>query len=175
MSVNEIVRELVRRTGDACGMRVSYMFGDWDYVSDRLAEWGKSQKTSPLKFPIVCLYSPYTEDRTRAQHSVAVDLLIMVNTKRDYTNEEREEHSFRKVLRPIYEELVRQIEKASDLISAPYGVGRCVPHRYTENYRYGRNGVRGSDGKQFGDFIDAIEITDLRITLKNSRCHAKRL
>lgn len=176
MSVNEIMREIVRRTSEGCGRHVSFLFGDWDYISDTLKAWGKSQATAKGKFPIVCLYSPYTEDRTGDSPSVSLSLLIAVNTRKDMENEERENVSFKLVLRPIYRELMSRLKKASDLIEPPYGINaRTVPHMYTENYRYGRKGVRSGDGTPFCDYIDAIEITDLRITVKKDRCHANRL
>ena len=64
-SINEIFRDIVTETSKEYGKNVSYMFGDWDYIAGELTEWSKSQKTSKLKFPIICLYSPYMEAQSR--------------------------------------------------------------------------------------------------------------
>ena len=50
-----------------------------------------------------------------------------------------------------------------------------VPHSYIENYRYGRVGVIGEDGKPFSDFIDAIEMKNVNLTIKEVKCYGNRL
>lgn len=174
-SVNEIIRDVVNSTSARYGKNISYMFGDWEYVSDELTKWGKLQKTGKLKFPIVCLYSPFTEDRSISKYSsVNLNLIIMTNTRKDYTNEEREKLSFENILRPIYGLFMDSLYM-SQYVDKPYGMGKSFQHDYTENYRYGRTGVKGGDGKPFSDFIDAIEISNLSLTIKNIECNAKRI
>lgn len=171
-SVNRMFAEIVGRVSEKWGKNVSYLFGDWSYVSNQLTVWGKSPKTSPLKFPIICLYSPFTEDRGAEESRVSLEFILMVNTEKDYTNEDRESISFDKVLRPIYRLFMDEIRGDRRFASDYRGV---VPHRYTENYRYGRVGVLGPDGKPFRDFIDAIEIKDLNLTIKKEKCYGKRI
>ena len=63
-SINNIFRDIVSSTSGIYGKNISYMFGDWDYIAGILTEWAESPKMSKLRFPIICLYSPYTENRT---------------------------------------------------------------------------------------------------------------
>lgn len=171
-SVNRMFAEIVGRVSDKWGKNVSYLFGDWSYISNQLTVWGKSPKTSPLKFPIICLYSPFTEERDAEDARVSLEFIIMVNTEKNYSNEDRESISFDKVLRPIYRLFMDEIRGDRRFASDYRGV---VPHQYTENYRYGRVGVLGPDGKPFRDFIDAIEIKNLDLTIKNVKCYGKRI
>lgn len=171
-SVNRMFAEIVGRVSDKWGRNVSYLFGDWSYISNQLTVWGKSPKTSPLKFPIICLYSPFTEERDAEEARVSLEFIIMVNTEKNYSNEDREIISFDKVLRPIYRLFMDEIRGDRRFASDYRGV---VPHQYTENYRYGRVGVLGPDGKPFRDFIDAIEIKNLDLTIKNVKCYGKRI
>lgn len=171
-SVNRMFAEIVGRVSEKWGRNVSYLFGDWSYISNQLTVWGKSPKTSPLKFPIICLYSPFTEERDAEDARVSLEFILMVNTEKDYTNEDRELISFDRVLRPIYRLFMDEIRGDRRFVSDYRGV---VPHRYTENYRYGRVGVLGPDGKPFRDFIDAIEIKDLNLTIKKEKCYGKRI
>lgn len=171
-SVNRMFAEIVGRVSEKWGRNVSYLFGDWSYVSNQLTVWGKSPKTSPLKFPIICLLSPFTEDRTGEDSHVSLEFYILVNTEKEYPNETREEVSFDKVLRPIYRLFMDEIRGDRRFASDYRGV---VPHQYTENYRYGRVGVLGPDGKPFRDFIDAIEIKNLELTIKKEKCYGKRI
>ena len=171
-SVNRIFAEIVGRVSEKWGKNVSYLFGDWSYISNQLTVWGKSPNTSPLKFPIICLYSPFTEERDAEDVRVSLEFILMVNTEKGYTNEDRESISFDKVLRPIYRLFMDEIRGDRRFASDYRGV---VPRQYTENYRYGRVGVLGPDGKPFRDFIDAIEIKNLDLTIKNVKCYGKRI
>lgn len=170
-SVNEIFRGIVRDTSKEYGKNVSYMFGDWEYIAGELTKWSESQKTSRLKFPIICLYSPYAEDRTGTHARSVLDFLILVNTLKEYTNEDREKISFENVLRYIYDIFIKNIGLCPLLEKNYNGI---VPHQYIENYRYGRKGVE-ANGVPFKDFIDAIEIKNLSITIKNIKCYGDRI
>lgn len=172
VSVNRMFADIVERVSEKYGAHVAYQFGDWEYISNQLVLWGKSPATSPLKYPIICLLSPYEEDRTEVQEHVSLEFIILVNTQKNYSNEDREEISFERVLRPIYRIFIEEISRDGRFVSNYRGI---VPHRYTENYRYGRVGVLGPDGKPFRDFIDAIEIKNLELTIKKVKCYGKRI
>lgn len=77
--VNDIFADIVKRYRKIRKQCV-VLFGDWAYISNQLTLWGKSPKTSKLKFPIICLYSPFTEDRSSAETEVSLEFIIMVNT-----------------------------------------------------------------------------------------------
>ena len=172
ISVNRLFADIVGRVSADYGSNVSYLFGDWEYISNQLVLWSKSPETSALKFPIICLLSPFTEERAEKTR-VELEFYILVNTWKNYTNEEREQYSFDGVLRPVYRHFLSEIRKEPRLDFPQPGV---IPHRYTENYRYGRVGVLGADGKPFRDFIDAIEITHMELIInKNRKCYGKRI
>ena len=171
-SVNEIFRDLVGRVAERYGKNVSFLFGDWGYISNTLVKWGNDSETSRLKYPIICLLSPYEEDRTDVNSKVSLEFIIMVNTIKSYDNETRERRSFEEVLRPVYLIFIDEISKEPLFVRSYNGV---VLHRYTENYRYGRLGVMAEDGKPFRDFIDAIEIKQMDLTIKKTKCYGNRL
>ena len=55
-----------------------------------------------IPYSFVCILL-FVEDRTEAETRASLDFIIMVNTLKTYTNEEREKTSFEQVLRPIYQ------------------------------------------------------------------------
>ena len=169
-SVNEVLREIVERVSERYGKHVEFQFGDWDYIANVLQVMSSSVATSALRYPIVCLRSPYTEVREGKEREVSIELLIAVNTLKEYSNEQREQTSFTEVLRPVYDCLMAEIGADKRIKSSYSGTPR---HEYTENYRYGRIGVEGGDGNRFRDFIDAIEIKNLVLTLKEISCYDK--
>lgn len=166
-SINDIVREVVKDVSERYGRNVSFLFGDWDYIANQLVLWGTGAQAK-RKYPIVCLRSPFNETREGNRRSASLDVVILVNTLKSYTNEQRESESFVKVLRPIYELFIERLGKHR-LINAPYS--GMLQHVYTENYRYGRLGLQGGDDMKFKDFVDAIEIKNLSITIKDLRCY----
>lgn len=166
-SINDIVREVVKDVSERYGRNVSFLFGDWDYIANQLVLWGTGAQAK-RKYPIVCLRSPFNETREGNRRSASLDVVILVNTLKSYTNEQRESESFVKVLRPIYDLFIERLGKHR-LINAPYS--GMLQHVYTENYRYGRLGLQGGDDMKFKDFVDAIEIKNLSITIKDLRCY----
>nr|UWG87950.1 MAG: hypothetical protein [Bacteriophage sp.] len=170
--ITDIFRGIVERVSKEYGKHISYMFGDWNYISDQLLIWSKSNATAKLKYPAIFLYSPIEEDRTDKKWKMSLSLLLVVNTLPSYTNEERSRISFAECLRPIYEILIKEIGKEPTFDMA---FVKNVPHMYIENYRYGKAGVTGPDGKPFKDYIDGINIKNLQITLKKEKCYGDRI
>lgn len=162
-SVTDVMRDVVADAATRYGHPVSYLFGDWTYIAQTLSQWN-TNATSMQKYPLVALYSPFEEQRggERKGRAASLNFLIICNTRKEYTNEQREEYSFKKILRPIYDAFLEAIADDMRIDTRSY---RDVPsHIYTENYRYGRLGVLGADGKPFRDYIDAIEIKKLELT-----------
>ncbi len=168
-SINKLFEEVVQSVSEQYGHNVSYLFGDWAYICGILTTWGMSGETAPYKYPTICLLSPFTEDRTEEDTEVSLEFILMVDTLKGYTNEQREEESFEKVLRPIYRLFMETLRKNSSVRYVKH-----IPHTYTENYRYGRLGVIGADGRPFSDFIDAIELKNVKLTIKNVKCYGNR-
>lgn len=164
--ITDLFADIVKRVSERYGSNVAYMFGDWAYISAQLTTWSKSAETARLKYPAIFLYSPFEEDKTEkdAQCTATVDLLIVVNTLAEYTNEDRSVVSYAQCLRPIYELFIDELKKDKWL---DFGYENIVEHRYVDNYRYGNRGVDGPDGNPFKDRIDGIDIKDLKITVRN--------
>lgn len=153
---------------------VNFIWGDSSYIRDYLMKMKKSGSTAPYRFPLIGLYSPFDELRDSEDYrcKVSVNFILAVNTLPGYTNEQRHEISFRSVLRPLYEDFMKAL-KDSRLFEMPFEDG--FAHRYTENYSFGVRGALDVDGKEMDEKIDAIEIKNLELTLKNLNCYANRL
>lgn len=153
--------------------KVNYVWGDSSYIREHLSIMKKSSGTAPYRFPLIGLYSPIDEmvDSEQYEARAVVRIIIAVNTLPEYTNEQRLEISFKKVLRPLYESLFRAIEK-SKCFNIPY---KGLSYTYTENYTFGKRGAIDFDGKEIDEKIDAIEIKNLELTIKKLNCYAHRL
>lgn len=175
-SINEIMRDVVSAAGELwrqnyeSGKGIAFLFGDWAYVADTLTKWNEDPTTLAQKFPCIVLYSPFTETRggeriAARRRTASLDMLIMTNTLQQYSNETRENVSFAGILRPIYNCFLEAINRDKRIVKPYKGT---MQHEYRENYRYGRSGVNGADGKTFFDYIDGIEINKLQVTIQDT-------
>ena len=150
---------------------VNFVWGDSAYIREYLLTLKHSSTTAPYRFPLVALYSPFDEVVRSGNTSAVVNLIIAVNTLPSYTNEQRLDVSFKEVLRPLYNDFMKAI-KDSRLFEIPFS--GILDHSYSENFSFGKRGALDVDGKEIDEKIDAIEIKNLNLTLKEY-CYAKRL
>lgn len=145
---------------------INYLFGGSEYVKDMLDEYSKGGGT---KFPLVALFTPVRERRGLPGYvsSVKLNLIIACSSTKDYTNEQREEYSFEKILRPIYDRLLDVIR---DDVRFDVDYGGTIPHEYSENYSYGRYGAYTESGEEVSEPIDAINISSLELKINHSSC-----
>ena len=149
---------------------VKYIFGNAQYVKDRLEELSVS--STSLKFPLVVLFTPVTEDKTNPDYETEASLSMLIacssTDSREWTNEVRLERSFVSVLRPIYEALFEAFLNDGRF---DFDYDQGVPHKMRENYSYGRYGAYTESGDAVSDPIDAIDIRDLKIKVyKTNNC-----
>ena len=101
-------------------------------------------------------------------------MLIATITDPKYKADEREAINFQPTLLPLYYQLLDQIRECGHFY---INYDRSIPHEFTKRMFWGRNGLFGNTtwGKQggytnvgniFNDYIDAIEIDNLQLTIK---------
>lgn len=164
----DVFRNIVAGVSEDIGIEVNYQFGDWQYMAKTLQAMSKSHLTSGKKYPIIGLFSPFTEYRSDATHNLLrLSFLIATATKKEYTNEERLQYSFKDILHPVYDSFMRNIKKDRYLSIDYSGV---VKHDYVDNYRYGSSGVYGEGSNKFDDMIDGIDITNLEVKIIKNNC-----
>lgn len=150
---------------------VNFVWGDSAYIREYLLSLKKSSSTAAYRFPVIGLYSPFDERKNNGVVSASVNLILAVNTLVGYTNEQRMEVSFEKVLRPLYSEFFKALE-GSKSFNVPY---KGFDHTYVENFSFGKRGALDVDGKEIDEKIDVIEIKNLDLTLKPFDCYENRL
>ncbi len=148
---------------------IHYVFGNSQYVKDNLDELSKTPEGSDIKFPLIALFCPFEEKRDSPDYfsKATVNVLIATSTSREWSNEERLSLSFRNILRPIYKRLLETLKKDGRF---DFGYDEVVKHKYSENYSYGRYGARTGTGDAVSEPIDAINISNPELTIKNQTC-----
>lgn len=148
---------------------IHYTFGSSRYIKDRLDELSKTPKGSENKFPLIALFCPFKEQRNTPDYfsKATVNVLIACSTSREWTNEERLVYSFQNILRPIYRRLLQALKEDGRF---DFGYDEVIKHDYSENYSYGRYGAHTRTGDALSEPIDAINISNLELKIKNPSC-----
>lgn len=183
----EILSDVVAATSAGCSLMfpdgkgglkrydcptINYIFGNSQYVKDRLDELSKTASGNNVKFPLIALMCPFNEQRNSPDyHSKAkVRILIAFATKQQYSNEQRLELSFRNILRPIYNRFMQALREDGRF---DFGYNDTIAHEYSENYSYGRYGAHTGTGEEVSEPIDAINISNLELIVKKINCRIR--
>lgn len=172
--ITECFEDICTKLSNKKGYPINYIWGESSYIRETLLILSKSGSTASNKFPLIGLYSPFTEAKDNASYHCRtnVNLIIAVNTLEKYTNEQRLEISFNGLLRPLYDDFIKEVH---DYKKFDFGYKAHVNHDYIENYTFGRRGAFDSQGNELNDKIDAIEIKNLELTVKKENCYGKRI
>ena len=146
---------------------ITYLFGDAQYIKDQLDEYSKV--TGVEKLPLIALFTPVKEKRGLVDiaSEAKVSILIACSSRKEWNNEERKVCSFENILRPIYNAFMDALRQHPQVEKSYDG---SMPHFYSENYSYGRYGAYTASGDAVSEPIDAINIRDLQITIKQQNC-----
>lgn len=147
---------------------VYFMHGHPIEIVNRLQAKVQNPDAKDKRFPLIILLHDFKINRNKdaaTYGSTSVNLIIAALTKSSYNSDERKENVFKPVLYPILKELLNQIE-----ISGYYSVGlNGVQYDQTDRYFWGKNGLYGNTGNIFNDFLDAIDIENLKLVIENKQ------
>ena len=180
--VIDIIRDVVKATSLECPITVfdskgkfievdcptlNYVFGNSHYVKSRLEEL--SIESNYPKLPMIALFLPFTEQRGNPDYhaKVKIRVLIACSTIRNWSNEQRQQYSFKNILHPIYENFMKALKNDGRI---KIGYDGTIPHEYSENYSIGRYGLYHEPEGAVSEPIDAINLTNIELIIKNKSC-----
>lgn len=170
----DIIRDVVSRVSakmlEGGSSEVQFLHGSSVYIKEVLDILTQSSETANYKYPLVVLFTPIEEERNVPELYTSAELQVSIlnGSVRNWTNDERERFGFCEVLRPIYRLFLEELKKDKRIRKEYDG---NIPHRYSENYSYGRYGAVDANGEMLSDPIDAINIKSLRLKVKpNKNC-----
>lgn len=140
------------------GLEPYYIYGHPREIANRLSLKNKSGTLKYQKYPLVALLQDFQEshgDTLVTDYSLSFTVIIVVSTNKNYTSEERYTNTFKPILYPIYELLIKEIDLSEYLLTVDEGL---VEHTKTDRLFWGAEGIYSNDGLIFNDNLDAIEI-----------------
>lgn len=145
-----------------------YMFGHPLEVVDRLQELTNSPTEKDKKYPLIALFADIPIDKRKPigfYGSAKLTIIIATLTDPKYTAEQRIEKTFKPILQPIKEQLVNLIYRHKQ-----FSFEDELNYTEIEHYYWGKQGLYGNVGNIFNDYIDAIELKDIEVLIKNKIC-----
>lgn len=140
----------------------------WEIIQ-RLSEKDQSKTEKFKKYPLLALFHNIEETRDpriAIYADIRLNLVICNHTERKFDAPDRREKNFIPVLWPLYKIFLENIRK-SGYFELDF---EMVPHTKTDQYFWGRNGLYGMDGNIFNDYLDAVEIRNLQLSITTKTC-----
>jgi hypothetical protein len=145
---------------------IQYMHGHPLEIITTLKQKDKGQSARFEKYPLIALFQDFPEDSIATnigiKSEVTLHFIIAKGTKRDYKADERYTHNFKPFLYPIYEEFLKQI--VADKNFQVYTIDK-IPRQKWDRLYWGRAGLYGNEGNVFNDYLDCIEIKNLKLKI----------
>ncbi|MDR1347354.1 MAG: hypothetical protein LBJ63_02840 [Prevotellaceae bacterium] len=157
-----IADETVRETG------IFYQYGHLNDINNILKSYSNTAEYRAQKYPAVFLLQDFVETCVQSmtvEKQVNLQLLIVASSNRDYRAAERYEKVFKPVLYPVYDCLIGTIKRDKRLM-LPYG---DIEHTKIDRLLISGFQIRtqtGQTGNLFADFLDAIEINNMKLIIK---------
>lgn len=153
---------------------VHYMFGHPLEIVNTIGQYDQSSVTRYNKYPLVAFFLDTDVQRgiipgVYGEYNIHL-AIIRECLDANQTANERDLTNFIPVLTPIYMELMNQINLRGDLFHLTFM--EALPHKVTNRYYWGRSGLpyTGNQTNIFNDWVDAIEIQNLKLKVNTSYC-----
>jgi hypothetical protein len=161
--VVDIMKLMAERVATALETPVHYQYGRVPEVINSLSEMERSPAEMIKMYPLIYLVMPFDEDNDSMEQDFTATLhvIIISDTQQQWKASERMEYVFKPTLYPIYLELLHQIASSAYFMDHSE---RQIPHTKTDWPHYGEK------GNFTNDFIDAIDITNLRLRFNFNNC-----
>jgi hypothetical protein len=165
-----IVEELsnvVDATRALYGKDLYYLYGHPVEIVQRLQEMSNSKTSKQKKFPLIALFTdiPINVENEGFQGKAILHIIIATTTEPNYTAPQRLEKTFKPILYPIRDLFLSSFQKHRQ-----FTFEEGMKYTTTDRYYWGKQGLYGNDGNMFNDHIDAIELQDLHVNIKNNFC-----
>lgn len=149
---------------------VHYLHGHPLEIIETLGQRDKSKTMLFDKYPLVAVFQDFPErvaEEPGTISEVTLHLIVARATSPSYKATERYEHNFKPVLYPVYYELLKEIHlsRAFRTMSPT-----LIRHTKIDRLYWGREGLGKNQGNIFNDWIDCIEIKDLKLKVNLKLC-----
>jgi hypothetical protein len=144
---------------------IQYLYGHPQEIIETLRQESQSPTLKFKKFPCIMLFQDITEKygKPYALDLNSLHIVIATSTMPTYKASERYAKTFRPILYPIYMEFKKRLCRHPSVINL-YSE-RGLQHNKMDRLSWGKQGIYGTMKGMANEYLDAIEITNLSITI----------
>lgn len=161
----DLFSPIVAGMSTVLGYPIYYRWGHREEITKELTELDGSKSLKSNKYPLVWLVMDFDEakgDNFDVYSKTAISFVFAVGTEINYTEQQRRDKSFLPKLLPMYGEFINQVS-VSATFRQPYAAG--IKHNFMLRPYWGEGGKN-----LFNDFVDAIEIRNLKLDVRALTC-----
>ncbi len=165
-------KNIVADVATSLDSAIHYEHGHPLEIVNTLRGMGKTPAFDPLKYPLIALFQDFDEKigtSDQADSVVSFNLIIACLTKPDLVASRRLECNFKPILYPIYQAFMESVKRSGYFAGNPNKISDW-PHTKTDRMYWGKKALYGNEENIFGDWLDAIEISNLELTIKRYDC-----
>lgn len=159
--IGEVVTQVKAVLDTQLGIEINYTYGRSIQIQTKLLDYSKSPSKKNVRYPLIALFQDFPEERGKNDYYASVRLpkiVIATLTKSTDLPEDRYGKTFKPLLYPIYYEFLKQLTRNKNIVCS--ADPNQIPH-----IKWDRPGSQ-QEGQNMNDFLDAIEIENLVITVK---------
>ena len=145
------------------GIQLHYEHGHPAEIDETLTAWSKTPDNSKVKYPMLALFQDFDEEVTTNKSlmcEVKLELIIATMTLPNYNADQRMINTFVPILYPLYYQFILSLQQSGYFAGYP-----PYPHTKTDRLFWGKNKQAA-----FGDYVDAIHIQNLQLSVKKFNC-----
>lgn len=154
---------------------VQYLYGHYVEITNRLQTMSKTEEKDKLRYPLIALMQDIPEtvgNLTGNYGTASLALLIVYKTNENDYVPDRYQKVFKPILLPIYHAFLQCLAMSSDF---QVQAVKDLRHTKFDRPRWGTSGTNGNTANVFNDILDAVEIRNLVVTVKTTKCRIKSL
>jgi hypothetical protein len=165
-----IYSQLLRAVIEKIIPSTNFMYADWEEVRDVSMMKGKGDKSKyTLKYPLIvaqCDKVPQSVGENASFCSkIKQSFYIIVETKKEYTVEERDVETYEKKIYPLYKKLLEVLQNDRQFRFHKQGQLTEISHE-VEHLYYKRYAPTGVEQNSLRDIVDAMRVT-IEIEIKD--------
>jgi hypothetical protein len=144
-------------------MECEYLHGHPLEIINILSEKSANSRFKYEKYPLIALFQDFKENVTITGRTVNLNILIITESKAVWNAPERYLNTFNPVLYPLWDLLIKNIKRSKYIDNKME-----LTYDKTDRLFWGKQGLYGTEANIFNDFIDAIEIENLKLEIKET-------
>ena len=147
----------VLQTTDPNITTLHYEHGHYSEIDATLRSFDKSESFYNKKYPLIAVFEDIAETVKEGYNEAKLTIIICFSSNSEDRSGDRYQKVINPILEPVYKELLRQIRLSG------YFMEYNVRHTKIVRPYWGVQGEYGNRANVFSDFLDAIEMRDVRL------------